>query len=139
LGQDKLYSGNGRTSQDAFVFDTKLTSKGTANKHKDIIHDFGPKYDALWFDDVAFTNKTIVNYLKGKAGSLDTPVKMKAGFFRAGDKALDKDDFFVWNPKTKKLYWDPDGSGSKAMMEIATVKLQKGEGSTLSYKDLFFV
>jgi Ca2+-binding RTX toxin-like protein len=139
LGQDKLYGGTGRTSQDAFVFDVKLTSKGVANKHKDVIYDFGPKYDSIWFDDAAFTNKTIENYLKNKAPSLSTPVTLKAGFFRVGEKALDKDDFFVWNPTTKKLYWDADGSGSKSMVEIATVKLQKGEGSTLSYKDFFFV
>jgi Ca2+-binding RTX toxin-like protein len=138
-GQDKLYGGKGRASQDAFVFDTKLTSKTIANKHKDIIYDFGPKYDALWFDDASFTNKTIANFLKDKAPSVTTPIKMKAAFFRTGDKALNKDDFFVWNPKTKKLYWDEDGSGSKAMVEIATLKLQKGEGSTLSYKDFFFV
>jgi Ca2+-binding RTX toxin-like protein len=138
-GQDKLYGGKGRASQDAFVFDTKLTSKTIANKHKDIIYDFGPKYDALWFDDASFTNKTIANFLKDKAPSVTAPIKMKAAFFRTGDKALNKDDFFVWNPKTKKLYWDEDGSGSKAMVEIATLKLQKGEGSTLSYKDFFFV
>lgn len=139
LGRDKLYGGHGRTSHDTFVFDTKLTSKTTANAHKDVIYDFGPKYDTLSFDDTAFTNKAIANYLKSKSGSIETPVKMKAGFFRVGDKALDKDDFFVWNPKTKKLFWDPDGSGSRAMMEVATIKFQKSEGSTLSYKDLFFV
>jgi hypothetical protein len=32
-----------------------------------------------------------------------------------------------------------DGSGSKAMVEIATIKLQKGEGTTLTHKDFFFV
>lgn len=138
-GRDKLHGGKGATSQDAFVFDTKLTSKGVANKHKDVIYDFGPKNDSLWFDDAAFTNKTIANYLNGKTASLDSPVKMKSSFFRAGDMALDKDDFFIWNPKTKKLYWDVDGSGSKPMMEIATVKLQKGEGTALTHKDFFFV
>jgi Ca2+-binding RTX toxin-like protein len=139
LGQDKLYGGSGRTSQDAFVFDAKLFSKSTANKHKDIIYDFGPKHDSMWFDEAAFTNKTIENYLEDKAPSLSAPVKMKAGFFRIGEKALDKNDYFIWNPKTQKLYWDEDGSGSKAIVEITTIKLQKGEGSTLSYKDLFFV
>ncbi len=138
-GRDKLYGGKGKLSQDAFVFDTKLTSKTVANKHKDTIYDFGPKYDSLWFDDAAFTNKTIANYLKGKTPSFDSPVAMKASFFRVGDKALDRDDFFIWNPKTKKLYWDVDGSGTKPMVEIATIKLQKGEGTTLSHKDFFFV
>jgi hypothetical protein len=54
-----------------------------------------------------------------------------------GDKAADKDDFFIL--KGKKLYWDVDGSGAKAMVEIATLKLQKRESTTLTHKDFFFV
>jgi Ca2+-binding RTX toxin-like protein len=138
-GRDKLYGLKGAASRDAFLFDTKLTSKGVANQHKDQILDFGPKFDAIWFDDAAFTNRTIAKYLKGKMFSLDAPMKMKAGFFKVGTKATDKDDFFIYNARTKKLYWDVDGSGKKAMVEIATIKLQKGEGTTLTHKDFFFV
>ncbi len=138
-GKDKLYGLKGKTSKDAFLFDTKLTSKSVANKHKDTIYDFGAKYDSIYLDDAAFTNKTIATYLKNKGASLDKAYKMKAGFFKVGAKATDKDDFFVYNNKTKKLYWDVDGSGRKAMVEIATLKLQKGEGTTLTHKDFFFV
>ncbi|HZH51529.1 MAG TPA: Calx-beta domain-containing protein, partial [Microvirga sp.] len=83
-GKDKLTGGKGKLSQDAFLFDTKLTdakgkpSKSLASKSKDQILDFGPKYDAIWFDDAAFTNKAIAKYLKTKGASLDKPVKMKA-------------------------------------------------------------
>ncbi|WP_210210248.1 Calx-beta domain-containing protein [Microvirga subterranea] len=144
-GKDKLTGGKGKTSQDAFVFDTKLIdakgkpNKSLANKSKDQILDFGPKYDSIWFDDAAFTNKTIAKYLKNKGASLDKPVKMKASFFKVGDKAADKDDFFIYNARTKKLYFDVDGSGSAAMVEIASLKLQKGEGTTLTWKDFFFI
>ncbi|RDI55129.1 hypothetical protein [Microvirga subterranea] len=144
-GKDKLTGGKGAASRDAFVFDTKLTTakgapnKSLANKSKDQILDFGPKYDSIWFDDAAFTNKTIAKYLKNKGASLDKPVKMKASFFKVGDKAADKDDFFIYNARTKKLYFDVDGSGSKAMVEIASLKLQKGEGTTLSASDFFFI
>jgi Ca2+-binding RTX toxin-like protein len=144
-GKDKLYGGKGSLSRDAFLFDTKLTNakgapnKALANKSKDVILDFGPKYDAIWFDDAAFTNKTIAKYLKSKGASLDKPVKLKAGFFKVGDKAADKDDFFIYNARTKKLYFDVDGSGSKAMVEIASLKLQAKEGTTLTHKDFFFV
>ncbi|MGO4527210.1 Calx-beta domain-containing protein [Microvirga sp. 2MCAF35] len=141
-GLDKLYGGKGAASRDAFVFDTKLTSKSVANKNKDVIYDFGPKYDSIFLDDAAFTNKTIAKYLKGKGAGLDTPYKLKSGFFRVGDKALDKDDFIIARkvkPAEYKLYWDVDGSGAKAMLEIGTVKLQKGEGTSLTYKDFFFV
>ena len=81
-GRDKLYGLKGAASRDAFLFDTKLTSKGVANQHKDQILDFGPKFDAIWFDDAAFTNRTIAKYLKGKMFSLDAPMKMKAGFLQ---------------------------------------------------------
>jgi Tol biopolymer transport system component len=138
-GKDRLYGGKDKTSQDAFLFDTKLTGKGVANQHKDQILDFGPKFDALWFDEAAFGNKTIAKHLKGKMFSLDAPMKMKASFFKVGTKATDKDDFFIYNARTKKLYWDVDGSGKKAMVEIASLKLQKGEGTTLTHKDFFFV
>lgn len=140
-GIDKLYGGTGSGSRDMFVFDTKLTSKTVANKSKDTIYDFGPKYDAFGFDDASFTNKTIAKYLKGKNVSFDTPIAIKKGWF-ALDKAKQKDDFFIAkkiNAKTYTLYWDADGSGSKAMLEIGTVKLQKGEGTAVTYKDFFFI
>ncbi|MDF2812955.1 MAG: hypothetical protein K0S56_3986, partial [Microvirga sp.] len=138
-GKDKLYGFKGSTSKDAFVFDTKLTSKSVANKHKDVIYDFGPKYDSIYLDDAAFTNKTIAKYAKGKGVSLDKKLKFKSSFFKVGDKALDKDDFLIFNKAKGKLYWDVDGSGSKGMLEIATIKLQKGESTTLTYKDFFFI
>jgi Ca2+-binding RTX toxin-like protein len=141
-GKDKLTGGKG---QDAFLFDTKIVDgrgkpmKALANQHKDQILDFGPKFDSLWFDDAAFSNKTIAKYLKNKGASLDAPVKLKASFFKVGDRAADKDDFFIYNARSKKLYFDVDGSGSKAMVEIASLKLQKGEGATLTAADFFFV
>jgi Ca2+-binding RTX toxin-like protein len=136
-GRDKLTGGVSGTSRDAFLFDTRLTSKSAANKHKDQILDFGPKYDSLWFDDAAFTNRTITKYLKGKQLSLNAPMKMKASFFKKGAKATDKDDFFIL--KGSKLYFDVDGSGAKAMVEIASLKLQKGEGKAIAAGDFFFV
>ena len=141
-GNDKLYGTKGAASRDAFVFDTKLTSKSVANRNKDVIYDFGPKYDSIYLDDAAFTNKTIARYLKGKGASLDHAYKMKSSFFRVGDKARDRDDFFIAKkvkPTEYKLYFDVDGSGAKAMLEIGTVKLQKGEGKTLTHKDFFFI
>jgi Tol biopolymer transport system component len=141
-GLDKLYGTKGAASRDAFVFDTKLTSKSVANKNKDVIYDFGPKYDSIYLDDAAFGNRTIAKYLKGKGAGLDHACTMKSSFFRVGDKALDRDDFFIARkvkPTEVKLYWDADGSGAKAMLEIGTVKLQKGEGTSLTYRDFLFI
>jgi Ca2+-binding RTX toxin-like protein len=141
-GLDKLYGTKGAASRDAFVFDTKLTSRSVASKNKDTIVDFGPKYDSIFLDDAAFGNRAIAKYLKGKGAGLDHAYKMKSSFFRVGDKALDGDDFFIAKkvkPTEVKLYWDADGSGAKAMLEIGTVKLQKGEGTALTYKDFLFI
>ena len=116
--------------------------KPGAAKNKDTIVDFGPKYDSIFLDDAAFGNRTIAKYLKGKGAGLDHAYKMKSSFFRVGDKALDRDDFFIAKkvkPTEVKLYWDADGSDSKAMLEIGTVKLQKGEGTALTYKDFLFI
>jgi Ca2+-binding RTX toxin-like protein len=136
-GIDKLYGGKGSASRDVFVFDTKLTSKSVANKNKDTIFDFGIKNDSVGFDDAAFTNKTIAKYMKGKGASLDKMLKIKSGWFTF-DQAKDKDDFFIAkkvNAGTYKVYFDADGSGAKAALEVATLKLQKGEGTALTYKD----
>jgi Ca2+-binding RTX toxin-like protein len=139
-GKDKLYGLKGSGSRDAFLFDTKLTSKSVANKHKDTVYDFGSRFDSIYLDDAAFTNATIARQLKNKGASLDKPFKMKAGFFKVGTKATDRDDFFIYNDRNKKLYWDVDGSGRKAMVEIATFKFQKGEGAAkLAASDFFFV
>ena len=37
-----------------------------------------------------------------------------------------------------KLYWDVDGSGSKAQVEIATIKLEKNAG-LITASDFYFV
>jgi Ca2+-binding RTX toxin-like protein len=139
-GNDKLYGGKSSSSRDTFVFDTKLASK-TVSRDKDTINDFGPKYDSFGFDDAAFSNKAIAKFLAGKSVSPETPVMIKKGWF-AMDKAKQKDDFFIAgkvNATTYKLLFDADGSGGKAALEVATVKLQKGEGTTFTYKDFFII
>jgi hypothetical protein len=122
-----------------FVFDTKLSSKAIANKAKDIIYDFGPKYDALGFDDAAFKNSAIASFVKShKGATLNHKVAMDPKFIAFGDHALDRDDFFIFNKRNGKLYWDIDGSGSKAQVEIATIKLEKHAGA-VSASDFFFI
>ncbi len=138
-GRDQLHGSRGAGSRDAFLFDTKLTSKTAAGRHKDVINDFGSRYDSIYLDDAAFGNTTIARFLRGKGAALDKPIKMKNGFFKVGTKAEDRDDYFIFNRSNKKLYWDADGSGRKAMVEIATLKLQNGEGTTLTYHDFYFV
>lgn len=40
--------------------------------------------------------------------------------FRVGSAALDADDFLVYNPANRTLYYDPDANGSAAMLAIAS-------------------
>jgi Ca2+-binding RTX toxin-like protein len=124
LDNDALYGGSGR---DCFVFNTKLgTSKTDRQVNFDTIGDFSVKYDSLWLDNAIF--KKI-----GK-GSVTKPGQLNKEFFVTG-KALENDDYLVYNKKTGILSYDADGSGSKAAVEFAQLK----KGLALTYKDFFVV
>jgi len=56
-------------------------------------------------------------------------------FFTIGERAKDKDDYLVHNKKAGILYYDKDGSGSGAMVEIAKFSNK----ASLSYKDFYFI
>lgn len=107
LGNDVLYGGAGK---DAFVFGTKLNRKTNLDR----IADFNVADDTLWLDDAIFTKL-------GK-GTEARPVKLNKAFFTIGSKAKDTNDFLVYDNKRGVLYYDADGSGSKAAVEIAILK-----------------
>ncbi|WP_201832017.1 cadherin domain-containing protein [Microvirga zambiensis] len=107
LGKDILRGDGGR---DVFVFDTRPNKKTNV----DTIKDFSVKDDSIWLDNAVF--KTI-----GK-GTPEMPVKMKAGFFHAGKAAHDRDDRIIYDKATGKLFYDEDGTGRKAQVEIALLK-----------------
>jgi Ca2+-binding RTX toxin-like protein len=139
-GRDQLTGGKGKASQDMFVFDTKLSTTRAAKAHVDTITDFGPRYDSVGFDDLVFTNKTIAKYAKTKGGaSLDHTLKIDKHWFVTGDKAHDRNDFFIYNDKTHTLYYDADGSGHKAMVQVAVFSHFERHAGPLTYKDLFLV
>jgi hypothetical protein len=121
------------------VFDTKLSSKGVANKAKDVIYDFGHKYDMLGFENDVFSNKAIAKFVKAKKGAtLDKIVKMDKKFISFTGKAEDKDDFFIVDRAQGTIFWDADGSGAKAQVLIATFKNEKKAG-IIDAGDFFFV
>ncbi|QFU17614.1 cadherin domain-containing protein [Microvirga thermotolerans] len=146
-GRDTLYGGKytkGDLNKDAFLFDFKVT-KRDYKKHVDTVKDFQAKYDSLYFDDAAFTNKVIAKYMKSKGASLNKPIKMKSGWLSTSGGPKDKDDYFSIkkvNSKTYKLYFDADGIGTKEKtLEIATITFDpnKKTGGDITYKDFFFV
>ncbi len=143
-GDDKLWGGYGNDTlwggagKDVFVFDGKLgTSKTDKKVNYDTIKDYSVKDDSIWLDNDLFkSNKKL--YAAIKKGTETNPLKMAAKFFTVGDKAKQADDYFVYDAKKRVLYYDADGSGSKAAIEMATFtnnKALKGFG----YKEFFFI
>lgn len=118
-GDDKLYGGLGKDlltgggGKDVFVFDTK---PGSANV--DTIADFNVKDDTIWLDDDVFTKA-------GKVGDLSP------GAFHLGAKAHDGSDRVVYDKSTGKLFYDADGDGSVAAIQIALL----GKGLALTASD----
>ncbi|MGO4573026.1 cadherin domain-containing protein [Microvirga sp. 2TAF3] len=129
LGKDTLTGGKGK---DTFVFDTKL---GKANVDK--IMDYSVKEDTIWLDNALFkSNKALYNTIK--KGTEAKPAKLASKFFTVGDKAKDKDDFFIYDSKKLVLYYDADGDGGKAAVQIATFKNNKLL-KNFTYKELLFI
>jgi len=112
-GNDALYGGSGKdilyggSGNDKFVFDTILN----ATTNLDTIKDFARKSDKIVLDDDIFTkfaNKSFIT-----AGNLIT-----------GTKALQADDYLIYNTSNDTLYYDQDGSGSKfGLVAFAKIEL----------------
>ena len=60
---------------------------------------------------------------------------MNKAFFTIGAKAKDANDYLVYNKSKGVLYYDIDGSGGKAAVEIATLK----KNLKMTYKDFFII
>ncbi|MBB4040840.1 Ca2+-binding RTX toxin-like protein [Microvirga flocculans] len=134
-GNDTLWGGSGK---DTFVFDAKLgTAKTDRSVNFDTIKDYSVKDDSIWLENSLFKgNKTL--YAKIKKGTENKPVKLDKKFFTIGDKAKEKDDYFVYDSKKRVLYYDADGSGSKEAIELATFTKNKYL-KNFQYSELFFI
>jgi cysteinyl-tRNA synthetase, unknown class len=97
-GQDFLLGGEGANT---FLFGTAL---GPSNI--DTIADFAPGEDSLQLDDDIFTGI-------GKNGALASHA------FRVGFRAQDVTDRIIYDETTGKLFYDMDGSGKAAAVQIA--------------------
>ncbi|MEE1656932.1 cadherin domain-containing protein [Microvirga sp. CF3062] len=143
-GDDKLWGGYGNDTlwggvgKDTFVFDGKLgTSKTDRKVNFDTIKDYDVKNDSIWLENDLFkSNKAL--YAKIKKGTELAPKKLESKFFTVGDKAKQADDYFVYDAKKRVLYYDADGSGSKAAIEMATFTNNKAL-KNFTYKELFFI
>ncbi|NMF91353.1 calcium-binding protein [Aromatoleum petrolei] len=115
-GADLIYGGegadkiNGGGGSDVFVFDN-LAVGG-----KDTINDFNAAEDFFAFDTTVF-------------GSLAGGITAENVVVGAKAAALETDDYLIFDTQGGKLYYDADGSGAGAAVQIAVVK---GSVSTAS-------
>jgi len=105
-GNDTLHGGEGRdvleggSGRDTFWFDDPVLYA-----NRDTIKDFGGK-DEIVLDSWYF-------------GALGPTVTSNE--FRKGTAARDADDFLIYNKANGKLYYDADGNGAGAQVEIAVL------------------
>jgi len=107
LGKNVSWGGSGR---DHFGYD------GLPDGQLDKVKDFKVKQDFLNFDPAT--------YDRGGASLGDTVESLFKHEFRYGKKAKDDDDYFGYNKKTGIVWYDVDGVGGQAQVDV--VKLDKG-------------
>ncbi|TAN71227.1 MAG: hypothetical protein EPN17_01915 [Methylobacter sp.] len=115
VGRDSLFGGNGNdiliggTDNDMLTGGVgkdifKLLDKTGVDK----IVDFKPIDDSVQLENSVFTKI-------GGNGILN------AGMFKTGKSAADSNDFLIYNPNDGKVYYDADGSGAGAAVQIALI------------------
>jgi Ca2+-binding RTX toxin-like protein len=109
-GEDRLGGGVGRdflfggTDNDTFVFNTTPNGKTNADR----TDAFASGTDILVFDNDVFARM-------GPVGAFD-PLRLSFG-----TTAADADDRLIYNAANGRLWYDPDGTGAKAKVLVATV------------------
>ncbi|WP_112663203.1 calcium-binding protein [Microvirga flavescens] len=117
---DTLTGGSGR---DVFVFSAK---PGKTNVDK--ITDYNVRDDSVWLENAIF--KAL-----GKKGTVASPAALKSDYFYVGAAAHDADDRIIYNKGTGALYYDADGAGGVAQVQIAILSKKPA----LTYKDFFVI
>ncbi len=114
LGNDKLTGGVGN---DRFVFNTL----GATNY--DTITDFIKGTDKIVLDD-DFFGRLGTGTLAGKS--------IASANYKVGTAAGDGNDYLIYDPATDKLFYDKDGNGSNAAVQIGTITLTGTNAPALS-------
>ncbi len=103
LGNDILVGGLGN---DTFAFNTALSTTNV-----DTISDFLRGADKIGLSTVIFTKLL---------GDTDLSDNLVVG--ATGVKALDANDYLIYDNTAKSLYYDADGSGAGAAIKFATLQ-----------------
>jgi len=106
-GQDTLVGGEGA---DWFVF---ASSPGVSNV--DTVRGFSPGSDKIIL--------SAASYKKFQGTALASPITADNLVVGAGAKALDANDYLIWDTKTGLLSYDADGSGRGTSIPVAKVEL----------------
>ena len=129
LGDDRIHGGTGNDrlsgegGRDIFVFDTRPNKRTNVDR----IDDFNVRDDSIWLENKIFT--------KLGSGTLSKPKKFTSDMFVKATKAQDAEDRIVYDRKTGALYYDQDGSGSKAQVKIAMLN----KNLALTHNDFFVI
>lgn len=113
LGKDTLVGGNG---SDAFVFNTALSSRNV-----DRVVGYQDGVDKIYLEDAIFTK------LRGDTNLSDNIVN--------GTRALDSNDYLIYNTSTGALVYDSNGSARGGEVTVATL----GTGLTIDSSDFVLV
>lgn len=119
VGNDVLWGGAG---QERFRFDTALGS----TPHIDQIKDFNPADDSIQLENAIFTS-----FGTSTLGTISSTC------FQANTTGLatDNNDYIVYETDTGKLFYDADGNGTGASVQIALL----GTKPALTYTDFVLV
>jgi hypothetical protein len=123
-GADRLFGGGGNDAlsggagNDSFVFNTPL---GATNR--DTITDFNHVDDTLQLENAIFTRLGAGTHT------------FNAAFFRAGVKALDANDYIIYNRANGLLSYDVDGNGAHAPIAFALL----GNKPVIAYNDFLVI
>ncbi|HZH11100.1 MAG TPA: Calx-beta domain-containing protein [Microvirga sp.] len=127
-GKDML---NGGIGNDTFMFTTAFSSKNT-----DKIVGYNAAQDRIFIENSLLKANKVL-YKTISKGTETKAAALASKFFTIGPKAKDKDDFFVFDSRKYVLYYDADGSGSKAGVAIAT--FDKNAVKNFKHTELFFI
>jgi Ca2+-binding RTX toxin-like protein len=123
-GNDSLDGGdgndvlNGGTGCDSFIFATTPSTRNI-----DVIVGFNVVDDTILLDRATFS-------AFGGSGNLDPAA------FSTGTAASDTDDRIIFNPLNGRVFYDPDGVGTAAAVQFATLTRMLG---ILSHEDFIIV
>jgi Ca2+-binding RTX toxin-like protein len=115
IGKDTLIGGGGN---DTFYFNTTPN----ASTNVDTITDFSSADDVIWLENAIFT-------------SLSATGTLASDYFSATATAQDANDYIFYDQTTGNLYYDADGTGSTAAVQIANLSSHP----SINYSDFFIV